>query len=1297
MIRSLGTLFLAALVPILASTSALAQTGSGTSSLSGIVADSAGGVVPGASVVVTNTATGVKRSFITNSAGAFSAPALDVGTYSITVSLQGFKTAVVNNVVLEVGSPRSVPITLEVGNLTETIEVRAGSELIQTQSTAVTSTINATQIQNLPLTSRNALFGFVIMLPGVDTPTTPRDSQMFGLPEQAINITIDGINTNNNFQRDTDGFYSMVFPQLDAVEQVTVTGAAAGSDSAGGGSVAIRFVTRSGTNSFRGTSYYYLRHPKFNTNYYFNEQQGLPKNRLILNQFGGSVGGPIVLPRLYDGRGKAFYFFNYEEFYQPTSATRTRTLLHPTTASGVFRYNVTQGGVTTTREVNLFDLARQNGQTDTWDPTVQALLAQVRSLAEASVADGTGKINDQNNVNHQQFVYLAPGKYVNHLPTGKVDFNLSPQHRLSSSYWWQNVSRFPDIQNNGEATFPGLPNKANYQSIRTVGSVSMRSTLSSALVNELVGGWQWGPGTFNAGVVASQFDNQAGFSIGFPNLNTLAPTSATRSTNPNTRYQSNWNITDTVNWLKGNHTISFGGSFSQVIQRNTAQNVVPTIGIGIQSGLDPADSMFSTSNFQGASNTNLAEARALYAFLTGRVTSVNAQARQDAQTNRYVYLGREEIRGSIDEWSAFFQDSWRMKPTFTINYGLAYLAQMPMKAGNDVYSTTDYAGFCGPYGIAANGQCKLFQVGGEQTGVHPQFVQYTADTPGYNTDWNNLAPNLGVAWRPNVQNGWLRRVLGDPEQATVRAGYSVTFDKPSMGDFTGLYGNNPGRNYNANRNNNTGAAHLLVNPGESWPVLFRDSSRLGPPSGIPEGPSYPIQATTGTELALFDPNLEVPYTHSFSAGFQRSLTRDMAVEVRYVGTRGRKAWIDEDWNEMNLIENGFFNEFKLAQQNLRSHVLAGCGTPGNPSCSFAYRGPGTNTLPILLAYLNAQPFGNAGNQALYTGTAWTNTTLVGRLSVFEPEPFDMVEDLETNARIANAATAGLPSNFFRMNPAIGTNEANITRSVGESRYDSLVLELRRRFSRGLLLTTNYTRAWRWGQFQDSLHFPRQFIMSTNSVPHAVKITSNWDLPIGRGKRFGTDFNPWLEGILGNWTFNLIGRVQAGRVLTVTGARLVGMSQDELQDMYKIRIKEDGTVFMLPDDVILNTRRAYSSSSTSLSGYGALGAPEGKYIAPASTENCTQLFAGDCAPRNIFLHGPIFTRFDMSWKKTFPFSQRANFALEIDVLNIFDNINFNPAFDPGSGTIFDVTSAYTDISGTYDPGGRLGQIVWRVNW
>jgi hypothetical protein len=1306
MARKLARLACVLALVLLSGGLAFAQSTSTTSSLSGIVVDSGGGVIPGASVAVKNNATGVTSTHVTNSSGAFSVPALDIGTYTVTVSLTGFKTFVISNVAVVVGSPAAVRAVLEVGALTETVEVRGGSDLVQTQSTAVSSTISALQIQNLPLTSRNALFGFVIMLPGVDTTGSPRDSTLFGLPEQSINITIDGVNSQNNFQRESDGFYSMVFPQLDAVEQVTVTGAAAGADSAGGGSVAIRFVTRSGTNRYAGTGYYYLRHPAFNTNYYFNEIGGLGKNQLKLNQFGGSVGGPIKIPGWFDGSGKAFFFHNYEEFRQPTSATRTRTMLAPSAESGVFRYSAA-GGV---QQVNLLALAQQNGHTATFDPTIQALIRQIRASADGTVPTGVGVISDLT-VNTQQLLYQAPGDYINHLPTSKLDFNLSQRHRLSGSYWWQEINRFPDIQNNGEATFPGLPNVASYTSVRSVGSVTLRSTFSSNLVNELLGGWQWSPGTFNSGVVASMFENQGMYSIGFaggPNNTDFSNlTGPTRSTNPNTRHQDNWNINDTVSWLKGNHSFSFGGGYNTVGQWNDSQNVVPTISVGVQSGLDPADGMFNTTNFPGASNNQLSMARHLYALLTGRVTQVGGTANLD-NSRRYVYLGRADQMARMDEYNAFAQDSWRIRPTFTLNYGVAYVVQMPLKSGNDVFSTTDYAGFCGPYGIGADGRCKLFQVGGEQTGAVTQFVKYAKSTRGYKTDWNNVAPNVGIAWRPNVQSGIFRTILGDPDTATFRAGFSTTFDKPSMGDFFGVYSGNPGRSYNANRNN-TNAAHLLVLPGETWPALYRDRSRLGPPSGIPETPVYPISAVAGNDISIFDPEIQVPYTRSVSFGFQRSLNRDMAIEIRYVGTRGKKAWVNQGWNETNLIENGFFDEFKLAMANLKAHVAAGCTGTGANACSFAYRGPGTGTspLPIYLAYLQGLPSSQAGNPASYAATNFTNTTFLGRLNPRSPNPIDSAEDdLQTTARIANALAAGLPSNFFRMNPAIGTGDADFLTAEGQSKYDSVVIDLRRRLSRGLFLNASYTRAWRWGQTRDSLHTDRIFVRSTNEVPWAVKMTANYEVPIGRGKRYGSDANPWVNGIVGDWSLNLVGRVQSGRVGSLGSVRLVGMTVDELQDMFKIRITDivdangrpTKMVRLLPDDVILNTRRAFSTSATSPTGYGSLGPPEGKYIAPASGPDCLQLYPGDCAPRNTYLIGPVFTRFDLSAKKKFPLGGKRTFDFEVSVLNLFDAINFTPVFAAGSGeNIFRVTSAYTDISQSYDPGGRLMQVVWRVNW
>ena len=148
--------------------------------------------------------------------------------------------------------------------------------------------------------------------------------------------------------------------------------------------------------------------------------------------------------------------------------------------------------------------------------------------------------------------------------------------------------------------------------------------------------------------------------------------------------------------------------------------------------------------------------------------------------------------------------------------------------------------------------------------------------------------------------------------------------------------------------------------------------------------------------------------------------------------------------------------------------------------------------------------------------------------------------------------------------------------------------------------------------------------------------------------------------------------------------------------------------MFPDDVILNTRRAFNVSTTSPTGYSSLGVPEGRYFAPANSADCIQLKAGDCAPRTLLIKTPFFTRFDIGVGKKFPIHGRTNFELRIDILNVLDNINFNP-YVPRSNTVANsnadyasasfgqVTTAYTDPSNTYDPGGRLGQIMFRINW
>ena len=217
----------------------------------------------------------------------------------------------------------------------------------------------------MPTPTRNAL-NAVAFLPGVNTTGTNRDSTINGLPESFVSITLDGVSNNDNFLRNTDGFFASVTPRQDAVEAVSVTLSAAGAQVGGGaGAVTMAFQTRSGGNRFTGSAYEFYRNPSFNTNYVFNEINHLPKNDVKLHTFGARAGGPIVIPGLYDGHNKAFFFAHYEQIRFPNSFTRTRTVFNSRMYDGWFRYQFGNE----VREVNLLQLAAANGQISAKDPT----------------------------------------------------------------------------------------------------------------------------------------------------------------------------------------------------------------------------------------------------------------------------------------------------------------------------------------------------------------------------------------------------------------------------------------------------------------------------------------------------------------------------------------------------------------------------------------------------------------------------------------------------------------------------------------------------------------------------------------------------------------------------------------------------------------------------------------------------------------------------------------------------------------------------------------------------------------
>ena len=417
--------------------------GVASSIINGVVTDSGGGVVPGATVVATS-ASGTKFEAVTNESGAYSIPALSAGTYSVTISMGGFRQVVVTDVRVQLNIPTTVNAALTLGEFAETVTVTgASAELINTQTATVAATLNADQIAAVPTPTRNVL-NAVTYLVGVNSAGDVRDTtNVNGLPQSFLNITMDGVSNQDTFNKTTDGFFSPVRPRQDAVEAVSVTSAAGGADVGGSGAVSINFVTRAGTNRFAGSGYEYFRHQALNTNFWFNEQVGLEKDDVRLNQFGVRQGGPIVIPKLYDGRGKAFFFVHFEQVELPTSGSRSRTVLHPRALDGWYRYNVTVGGVQQVREVNVLDLARANNQISSTDPvimrTLQAILASPQS---------TGTLNFASDPLLADYDWLVKGHQREQQPAIRIDYNLGQNHRF-----WR------DLQPLLRESQPGLPQR----------------------------------------------------------------------------------------------------------------------------------------------------------------------------------------------------------------------------------------------------------------------------------------------------------------------------------------------------------------------------------------------------------------------------------------------------------------------------------------------------------------------------------------------------------------------------------------------------------------------------------------------------------------------------------------------------------------------------------------------------------------------------------------------------------------------------------------------------------------------
>jgi Carboxypeptidase regulatory-like domain len=1287
------------------SLAAFAQVSS-TSAISGSVTDPSGAVVPNTTVTIRNSATGAEFKATTAENGTFSVPALTTGTYSVTFLARGFKQAIVEDVKLDAGSPSTVNVVLEIGAQSESVVVQGASEVLQTQSANISTTITGRQITDLPFTSRDAL-DLVLLLPGTSTPGRPRTSTVNGLPKGALNISLDGINVQDNTLKSSDGFFTYIRARIDAVDEVTLSTATPGAESSGEGAVQLKFVTRSGNNEFHGSVYEYHRNPALNANYWFNNRD-LPPNpatghadkaRILLNQYGFRLGGPISIPKVFSGKDRAFFFVNYEEYRLPEQTTRQRTILNPLTQQGIFQYNSSSG----VQQVNLLQLAAKvgcSGCTTTLDPTVSKLLADIRSSTGT-----TGAIQPLTDPNLQRFTFTNVGGQNRYFPTVRLDFNLSSKHHLENIYNYNKFGSKVDFLNNVDPAFPGFPNHASQISNRFSNSTALRSTLTPTLVNEARFGFTGGTVLFFPEPSVADFNgpvaNQQGFNLSLSGTantaNATGLTNATVTNAPSRRNAPVWQIQDTVNWTRGAHSFSFGGSFTQVNFWAQAQNLVPSVNFGIDS-TDPANVMFTSGNFPGAAAADITRAAAIYAVLTGHITAINSNARLDETTGKYVFLGSQTERDRQREMGFFAQDSWRVRPNLTLTGGLRWEVQFPFATLNSVYAQNTFDSL---FGVSGPGN--IFKPG-TLTGTETMYTQFKPGDRAYNTDYANVAPSVGFAWSPNFKGGVLGHIFGESGQTVLRGGYSMAFDREGMNVVSSILGGNPGILITTNRDLSLGNLGTL-------PVLLRETNRLGPPS-FPSAPVYPNSGLVTDSANAFNPNLQLGYVQSWSVGVQREINKDTVLEVRYVANRGVKLWDQYNLNETNLVENGFLNEFKLAQANLLANIAAGRGS------NFRYSGPGTGTspLPIILANFSGKVDPNVASS--YASSNFASATFVNPLAINGPLPTTFANSLIGNATFrGNAVAAGLPANLFRVNPGKLGGAFSIENN-GRTYYDAAVVEVRRRLSHGLLIQGSYAFAKALTNIPVSssvVNYQPRTLRNMNldktvspfGITHALKMNWIYELPFGRGQALLGNAGGIVNQLVGGWEFHGTARLQSGSPNGLGNVQLVGMTRNDLQEAVNMRFDDANKIaYFLPQDIVDNTIRANNVSATSATGYGALGVPTGRYIAPASGKNCIEGYAAQCGTSHLMIYGPRFTRFDLSAVKKFKITERVNFEFRAEFLNAFNNINFllgSAANDTqlitnfSSSTFGQVTNAYQDTSTTNDPGGRMIQFVARINF
>ncbi len=1263
-------LFVLAIVSLFAIT-LVAQTSTGR--LTGTVSGP-DGVLPGATVVLKDKKTGKELTATTNEEGSYTFTNLDYGDYEVRSTATGFKTAIAN-ITIQVAQQYSLSVSLEIGNVSESVTVTAGADLINSTNAELSSTITNRQITELPLAARNPLSLILTQAGSASNPS--QGTSINGGRTSSTNITRDGVNIQDNFIRSNATDFAPGRPSVDNVEEFTLTSQS--SADSGFGSAQVTLVTPRGGNEFHGGAWEYNRNSALSANSFFANAGGSyaatnpavisgfrkageainPRPFRNRNQYGAKVSGPIWKDRI-------FFFAFAERLKDIVQAGRVITVLTDTARQGIWRYS--SGGTIYSANIFCANCFTTNAQTGKTPPTGINSLVQSTFLAGMPVGNSF-EVGDGLNTTGYRFFQQANSD--RDALTGRVDYDVNSQNNVNF------VIDYNFEQN--------LRNDVDTVSVTPKVLQPARNVVYS-------GGWRYSPtasisNEFRIGRFYSQPDffrtDEVGNELYVPGLiSSVIPTFLNQG-----RQVKTINLQDTVSWLVGNHSVRMGAQYQNVwIQAYNDAGIKPLFSFGIgNNGPVLTTALAATAGGPALTAPQATSARSLFALLGGVIGSGQQAFNVTSQDSGYV-SGATNLRGfKFSNFAPYVLDQWKATQALTLNFGLRYDYQTPLESTNGLYWEPTIADGRDPVEAALD-PAGTFQFIGGNSGKANTF---------YKKDLNNWAPSFGVAWAPkDIENKVLRFITG--EDFVIRGGYRKSFvnDELVRAPDNAL-GNHPGFS-------TTTAALTTYNVTQGVTNLLDE--RFGTPIGavatsgtFTNVRNFTTNNTTafnrtGTVFAI-DPELQVPSQNDYQVSVQRRFGKWVA-EARYVGGFSKNMLRTIDYNQIS-IPDAYRTDFNT----VRANVLAGCAS--NAAC--AAGAPSFIAMASSGGVLANNAFGTLVRQGQIAELAWQQI-VAGNIS---------------NPNVVPYPTGTTQRELFLKNPNAGV--VNVLENGGSYYYNAGQFEIRRQINAGLYLQANYTFSKeltdaigtaqaRVEPFLDNNNRGLDYTRADYDQTHVFNVNSIYELPFGKGRKFLSNAG-WLDHVIGGWQLGLVLRVSSGAPITFTDARgtlnragrsgrqtaLTNLTEEELRANIGVYRTQCGIFFVNPAVININQANLQAGNCTALNTgvtAGTVGGAASSGFGEAQFPG--QIFFNNGAGqtgslRRAIVNGPWATSADVSLLKNFRITERVGFQIRGEAYN-FTN---TPYFAPGQ-TIDINSTSFGRITGVA-VGARVVQVAGRLNF